>query len=1323
MSSQAYKPKEASPPDWFIGGGEMGKLIRSMDWSKTPVGSIESWPQSLKAAVRIILGSRFPMFVWWGQAMTNFYNDSYAPMLGKRHPAALGHSAFEIWADVWPVVGPQAEAVLNEGKSSWNEELLLVMERNAYIEEAYFTFSYSPVLNDNGRPGGVFCAVTEDTQRVLSQRRLKTLRELALRTTDEGKTVEKACAIAAEILGDNQTDLAFALLYLLDGRGTQAKLASVSRLQAGTQISPLAIDLDDHDAAWPFRLVVETGQGQVISDLPQKFGPLPGGAWPESSRQAFVVPMAKQGQTALAGFLVAGLSPRLVFDANYRDFLELAGGHVASAIANARAYEEERKRAEALAELDRAKTAFFSNVSHEFRTPLTLMLGPLEETLAQTYQLAAQDRERLEVAHRNALRLLKLVNTLLDFSRIEAGRVQASYEPLDLATLTADLASVFRSAVEKAGLKLIVDCPSLEESLYVDREMWEKIVLNLLSNAFKFTFEGEIEVRVRREGDYAALSVRDTGTGIPAEELPHVFERFHRVTGARGRTFEGSGIGLALVLELVKLHGGAVRSESEMDRGSTFTVLIPFGKSHLPAERIGAQRTIVSTGSRGEAYVEEALGWLPESAFELRARSFDLNTATIFETQHPPQTSRPRILIADDNADMRAYVERLLRPHYEVEAVADGQAALVAIQAEPPDLVVADVMMPRLDGFELLRELRANPETRTMPVILLSARAGEESRLEGLEQGADDYLTKPFSARELLARANGALEIARVRRETEERLRNAEAEARRLLEINQTTMANMGEGMYTVNTHGLVTYMNPEAERLFGWRCEEILGRRMHDMTHYKHLDGSAFPIEECAGFQVMHENKTLKDFEDTFIRKDGSFFPVSYSSSPLRDPNGEIAGLVVVFQDITDRKRAKEQLENTVAERTRELMQANRSLLRDMEERKKLEEQLLQAQKMESVAVLAGGVAHDFNNILNIIHAYASLLEERANEDDQIKESVTVINDTVKRGATLVQQLLTAARKGSGTELKAVDANVVVERLLPLIKETFPKDIELSFAAEPELPMITADRSQIEQALLNLCVNARDAMPDGGKLSLRTRVVDGDATQMFAGAAGAYVCVEVSDTGIGMNESIRQRIFEPFFTTKDIGQGTGLGLAVVFGIVKNHNGFIDVASEVHSGTTFRLYFPVSAGEAAAQESVAKSSEQAAPASGGATILLVEDEENMLRLLERAFSRRGYRTFKADTGQSALELYQRHKEQIDVVLLDMGLPRVSGREVLRKIRIERPDAKIVVTSGYVEPALKLEIDQAHARLLHKPYTPNDVLEIVQSLIGPRSSRP
>jgi len=323
--------------------------------------------------------------------------------------------------------------------------------------------------------------------------------------------------------------------------------------------------------------------------------------------------MARPGQAQLAGFVVAGVSPRLAFNDDYKGFFDLLAGQVAAAVANARAYEEERRRAEALSELDRAKTAFFSNVSHEFRTPLTLILGPVDDALAGADgELPPPLRERLEVARRNGQRLQRLVNTLLDFSRIEAGRVRASYEPTDLAAFTADLASNFRSACEKAGLELAVDCPPLAEPVFVDRQMWEKVVLNLLSNAFKFTFGGEIAVSLQAAGgSVIRLTVRDTGTGIPEEEVPKLFERFHRVHGARARTHEGTGIGLALVQELVKLHGGSVQVESEPNAGTMFAVTIPAGKAHLPAERIAAERVLSSTAMGAAPYVEEAMRWLP----------------------------------------------------------------------------------------------------------------------------------------------------------------------------------------------------------------------------------------------------------------------------------------------------------------------------------------------------------------------------------------------------------------------------------------------------------------------------------------------------------------------------------------------------------------------------------------------------------------------------------------------------------------------------------------------------------------------------------------
>ena len=400
-----------------------------------------------------------------------------------------------------------------------------------------------------------------------------------------------------------------------------------------------------------------------------------------------------------------------------------------------------------LQELDRIKTEFFANVSHEFRTPLTLMLGPLEDVL--TRRVAPGD-DALSLVHRNCVRLLKLVNSLLDFSRIESGRIEASYEPVDLAVITADVASMFRAAVEKSGLDLRVDCASLSQSAFVDRDMWEKIVLNLLSNAFKFTFVGDIRLSLREVGGAAQLTVRDTGVGIDEREVSRVFDRFHRIEGVRSRTHEGTGIGLALVHEFVKLHRGRVDVSSVLGAGTAFIVTIPLGTAHLPADRIGVK---TQSTSRSAAYVQEAEQWS-------RTPASGRDALQGFENSD----ERPHILVADDNSDMREYLARVLGSRWSVEAVSDGEQALEAIRRRRPALVVTDVMMPGLDGFGVLRTLRVDPTTRTIPLVMLSARAGEESRAEGLEADADDYLVKPFSSRELLACVATRLEPRRAAR-------------------------------------------------------------------------------------------------------------------------------------------------------------------------------------------------------------------------------------------------------------------------------------------------------------------------------------------------------------------------------------------------------------------------------------------------------------------------------------------------------------------------------------------------------------------------------
>ncbi|NHC33777.1 response regulator [Scytonema millei VB511283] len=450
-----------------------------------------------------------------------------------------------------------------------------------------------------------------------------------------------------------------------------------------------------------------------------------------------------------------------VFDLNIFRLGDLGSRRVAvlfTDITERKRAENDRNRAQ------EAMQAFFSNVSHEFRTPLTLLLSSIQETLSDlTHPPSPAQRSQLELAQRNAMRLLKLINTLLDVSRIEAGRIQAVYEPTDLATLTTELASSFESAIEQAGLQLAIDCPPLPEPVYIDRSMWEKIVLNLLSNAFKFTFAGEITVRLTAASNWVELTVQDTGIGIPAAELPRLFERFYQVKRANGRSFEGSGIGLSLVQELVKLHGGTITVSSVEGEGSCFKLLLPTGFVHLPPGQIGSPQTLDSTTTGVTAYVEEALGWLPEEAGGQMDRWAG---EKIESTPAQPHTRTPaRILLVDDNADMRGYLKRLLSQRWQVETAANGAISLAQIQQQPPDLVLTDVIMPEMDGLQLLQALRADPQTKSIPIILLSARAGEEATIEGLAAGADDYLIKPFSARELMARVETHLQLARLRQE------------------------------------------------------------------------------------------------------------------------------------------------------------------------------------------------------------------------------------------------------------------------------------------------------------------------------------------------------------------------------------------------------------------------------------------------------------------------------------------------------------------------------------------------------------------------------
>jgi signal transduction histidine kinase/DNA-binding response OmpR family regulator len=574
-------------------------------------------------------------------------------------------------------------------------------------------------------------------------------------------------------------------------------------------------------------------------------------------------------------------------DQAYRSFLGLLAAQLASGIAGTRAYEAERQRAEGLAQLDAAKTAFFTNVSHELRTPLTLLLGPAEDALADSQSLPEPHRHRLEIIARNGHRLLGLVNKLLDFSRLESGHASASFEPVELSHFTAELASMFESAVTQAGLEFVVDCAPLSERIYVDKEMWAKIVLNLLSNALKFTFSGAITVRLEQLDAFVRLAVSDSGIGIEQSEHARLFERFHRVPGARGRTYEGSGVGLALVAELVNLHGGHAAVQSAVGAGSTFTVEIPLGRDHISPGLLAQVPAETSVEQDVAVYVAEARRWLrPSSPYGV--------TAT---TDAADLAGRPRVLIADDNADMRDYVAGLLTERYSVRTAVDGVTALEQARAEPPDLVLTDVMMPRLDGFGLLLALRADPATVDVPVVMLSARAGEDGVVEGLQAGADDYLIKPFSARELLARVHTNLELERTRR-----ARDALHRSQRLLDQAER-LAEMGSWEIDLAT-GLIA--GSEQLRRILRRSDLRNVRADDEITRLVHPDDQ--PLVRAV-FETAIATRQRFEYEVRLVHDQGEERLVRVVGEVLCNERRDPIALRGLIQDISERRKAEHAL------------------------------------------------------------------------------------------------------------------------------------------------------------------------------------------------------------------------------------------------------------------------------------------------------------------------------------------------------------------------------------------------------------------------------
>jgi signal transduction histidine kinase len=1194
------------------GGGEMGALMRSIDWSKTAVGPVHTWPQSLRTALSILLETGFPMYIAWGREFTQFYNDGYRPILGStKHPTAMGISTRDTFAEIWDIIGPMFDGVM-DGRPTTVVDFLLPLDRHGFTEECYFIFSYSPIREESGRVGGVLVTVTETTQRVLGERRLRTTQALAA-DTRTARTVQEACDIAGRVLGANAEDLPFGRIYVIAADGRDAVVtATCGEVPAEFAVADvLPVDAE------PLMRVLASGRLETL----------------DAAHRVVAVPIVTQGVDRPIGVFVAGTSARLRLDEAYQGFLSLVASQIGTAIAGAQALESAQARADALAELDRAKTAFFSNVSHEFRTPLTLMLGPTEDALASPER--ALRGEDLETVHRNQTRLLKLVNALLDFSKFEDGRVNAAFEPVDLAALTADLASAFRSATERAGLRLIIDCPPLEAPVYVDREMWEKIVLNLLSNAFKFTFHGSITVVLASEDGHVELRVRDTGVGIESGELDHVFDRFHRIDRSAARTQEGSGIGLALVRELVALHGGTISASSVLGQGSVFSVRLPLGTAHLPAERIrlaarGADPSVPLAG-RATPYLEEALRWLPDDQRPAEG--------AVPGTRDP---AAPRVLVADDNADMRDYLARLLGERFDVETVPDGSAALASVKRRQPDVIISDVMMPGLNGFQLVSALRAGEGTQAVPIILLSARAGEEARIDGLNAGADDYLVKPFSARELIARVEA--QVARARLRSLE-----EAHAMRLASVFQH--APVGVAILRGPDH-VFEFANQQYLELVA--RPEVVGKPAREALPelagqgvFELLDrvyATAEPV-------VAHSMRTKLQRTDDTVEE--AFFDVAYQ--PLLDEQRRATGIAVVVVDVSELTLARREAES-----------ANRA-------------------KDEFLAMLG----HELRNPLAPILTALQLMRLRNLIGGEREREI--IERQVRHVVSLVDDLLDVSRITRGSvQLKRarVDLTDVVAKAIEMTSPAIEERRHVLNVRVPRGLEVQGDAARLAQVLANLLTNAAKYTDPGGRISVEGRVENAEAV------------IVVTDAGRGIAPDTLPRIFQLFSQERqEIDRsegGLGLGLAIVRSLVQAHGGTVEAHSAGKGlGASFTVRLPL-AGSEAGTEPASESQIAAAeiPSATGLRILIVDDNPDAAEMLSESLRSLGHTVQMAYNGFTALQFAA--DVHPDVVLLDLGLPVMDGFEVAERLKaipgMER--VSFVAITGYGQEGDRERTQQA-----------------------------
>ncbi|WVQ81842.1 hypothetical protein IAT38_003969 [Cryptococcus sp. DSM 104549] len=1427
---------------------DVSVLMETTDWSKTPLGPRELWPQSLKTIVSLVLNYPHQSCLWWGPELTLIYNEPYAQAIHK-HPSLFGMSGPVAWSEIWASLGPLSEVVL-KGTPVWKEDDFLLFKQLPHqgdgVFEEYHTWMWVPVQKEDGTAGGLWNATIRTTEKVLVERRLATVREMGQRTSI-ARTKEEFITGMLDILGSNPKDIPFAALYdvqtttqkkdgpyaaeipvkadagevvqvdaelvgsigipdnhpstpshlsfplrhrrtstaarFTQGGGLSSSPAlSVLSSFSSSGIPPQPLADSDHSFPppvdqWPIREALQSRRLILVEDCSAFIQDFPIRVWDELPNAAVVVPISSDSDEGVpTSVLVLGLNIRRPFDEPYESFV------LASCIAAVRSYEAERQQVDELAALDRAKSVLFSNISHELRTPLTLVSGPIDDILRDTPD--GQRKDTLMMVRRNVRRLSRLVSTLMDVSRLEAGRMKGTFRPVNLGLLTRDLSMLFKAAIEKAGLKYVVEVDTSNQAAYIDPEHWEKIVFNLIGNAMKYTMSGFVRVKLSYTEEDAILSVQDSGVGIPHSDIGLIGERFHRVQSV-SRSHEGTGIGLALTKELVALHGGRLEVESSTvdesvdgSHGSTFRARIPLGADHLNPDSIDTGRLPNSSElTYGQGMVDEAMQWVRDGNSVI---SSDDSTAALSGDSSGPSSKaidpstlyfqkNDVIMLVEDSADTRRYMKSIFSQYCTVVEAHDGKEALELCAKQIPDLVISDVMMPNLDGFGLLQAMKESKELRVVPVIILTARGTDDSKVSGIMAGADDYLAKPFNAREIVARAHMQLQLGKKIRHLEEAFEERTAELRVLAEYSPA-------GIFRADQSGTLTWANPSWYGIANYPtdqpCDQIkwveyvVEHQQEAVMDFWRNALSSTEVSQTGDWEHTNGRWTISTgggaitnlSRSTIIRLD------------LIQPG--LKGLLGCVTDITERKlRETFQRQQVVEAEQRRA---------DAEEAKRQQELLIDITSHEIRNPISSVMQiSSLTNLLSLQEQLVLSIENKTaftptrqlmnniEEDLEALESIyqcglsqeRISNDVLSLGRIQLDML----------QMFDVEFDMIREaqNILSVFQnEARMKRINLTFKAGDSLQKLglrwaKADLVRLNQITTNLLSNAIrfTATSEVRKIVLQTEAsfeppVEGTCVmpreptrpKKLTDDMPMYLYASVADTGPGLAEDEVQKLFQRFSQvspkTHTIFGGSGLGLFVCRKLTELMGGGIEVISEKGKGSTFRFYIEAKTCHTApTRESsrprtrIPKDSARYFGLSRKPHVLIVEDNLINQTVLARQLKHCNLTCDVANNGLEALEKIRKvssigvHSEEpaFDCVLMDLEMPVMDGLTAVKHIREEETSGKlhrnlVIALTGNARQG---QIDEAKAsgmdEVVIKPYRLDDLLHKIEEMMKIRAA--